>query len=173
MICATPPKPTINDILKTFDTSDKIEVKISNSIYCDHESVFMYMKNHYGTFRCIHADDKNEFMALWNHFVNINGNEIIKINTALNAEYNPIHNYDKTDTTTTIDNTVHQYETGDDSTTHETASVKTDGTTITNTVSGNIGVMTTQSMIESEVSLRASINLCKKVCKMFSDEYFI
>lgn len=165
-------KKTVREILAEF-TTDKntLGVSFDGFEYVSANDIYDYLKFHYGSFRCSCADDKNDFKALWNHFIRIRHNEIKQIYTALVAEYNPIENYNKTDTTVTPTLTTHIYESGDDLNLHETNKTVSDNATITNTVHGNIGVMTNQSMITDEIKLRTSTNICKEVCAMFFGEY--
>ena len=45
--------------------------------------------------------------------------------------------------------------------------------TITSTVSGNIGVTTSQQMLQSEIDLRLRNNFCKMICEEFARGDFI
>lgn len=84
-----------------------------------------------------------------------------RMQKALDAEYNPIHNYDRTEHFTDsriLQNTdttkVSAYDSDDLENRAETNG-KQDGTiTHDATVSGNIGVTTSQQMIQSELDLR-------------------
>ena len=46
-------------------------------------------------------------------------------------------------------------------------------TTTTSTISGNIGVTTSQQMLQSEIDLRLKNNFCKMICDGFAMEDFI
>lgn len=174
MIVSSLTKPTLSEILSDAESNTlNITVNIGtppvSTTVCTHDDILNRLKYTYGTFRCCHCDTWLEFKAYFNHFVSLNSHEIGRMYTALRAEYNPIENYNKSDITIASASATHSYDRADDSALQETGKIVSDSTQLTNTVHGNIGVMTNQSMINDEISMRISLNLTKIVVDMFSD----
>lgn len=126
-----------------------------------------------------------------------------KMTDVLNAEYNPIHNYDRNeewidnnkttndlDSTTTVNshgnttNDVSAYDSATYSPQDYSESEEHGGTTIDSLSTiqsngghkghlyGNIGVTTTQQMIEAELNLR-KMNIYDEIVKMFEKTFMI
>lgn len=146
----------------------------------------------FGNFESIHAADLDSLKDVWEMFVNINSDEIFKMYNALKSKYNPIENYDRTESTTNTstnnvesgaksDNlpTVTSYATTENNDSwNKTDKTESSGATITsgsgsNTITshihGNIGTTKNTDMISDEITLRISSNITNIVCRMFID----
>lgn len=139
----------------------------------------------YGTFNFVHATDIMSFVDVFSTFKLINEYSINKIIDALYMDYNPIENYDRDETTTATANkdgaklTSTTYQTADDSSTfygRDKAETTQDKPVVNETVAkvhGNIGVTTSQQMIVSELSLRATNNAVYNIIDMFANSEII
>lgn len=146
----------------------------------------------FGNFESIHANDLDSLKDVWEKFVNINSDEIVRMYNALKSKYNPVENYDRTESTTNTstntvesgaksDNlpTVTSYATTENSDTwNKTDKTESSGATITNGngsntitshVHGNIGTTKNTDMIADEITLRITNNITNIVCRMFID----
>lgn len=173
--------------------------------------VVNYLMYNYGSFECIHATDKTEFIHIWNAFKSIYSTDFINIHKALTKVYEPLENYDRHEKTE-IDNTVtttnkgsvtnttendsqnpwtvtHKSTTEDSSDFYNVSQDETTGKSTSTTefsndyenkvttendtetrVHGNIGVTTSQQMLESEIKLRMANNFVQLVCDKFADK---
>lgn len=197
-----------------------------------------YMIHKYGDFSFTYYDIKNktdiqQFVEEWQRYVVFNKSNWNDIVYAYSMDYNPIHNYDKTETrnfakqysnttnssgnndteyseqgTLTNTQTFNNYKTENNATSFQGTTNKVSDNTVTGnienvrsndnyktnnntdysahtivtgtediindttTVSGNIGVTTTQQMIESEIELRR-LNMIEHIADNFALENFI
>lgn len=125
---------------------------------------------------------------VYNWFVSRNGFK--NIADALHMEYNPIHNYDRSETRNTIGLWVEDRNSNSkrednvsafNSTTYQPSNQSIDSASDNNQgnrneneavkISGNIGVTTTQQMIESEIALRLNRNLIDIVVKELGENF--
>lgn len=67
--------------------------------------VINYLMYTYGTFECVHATNKEDFIHIWNCYKSIYTTDFINIHKALTKVYEPLENYDRYEQTD-IDNTV-------------------------------------------------------------------
>ena len=114
-----------------------------------------------------------------------------QIYNALNETYKVLDNYNRTETTTNETTNsvmsetpaiVTNYATTENNVDfNPTEKTESNGgktsnsgmSTIASTVSGNIGVTTSQQMLQSEIDLRLRNNFCKMLCDGFAMEDFI
>ena len=111
-----------------------------------------------------------------------------RLNKAFAMDYNPIHNYDKTQTI--IENINNNTENNSESVNQTSAfdmsnfvnndknkmSGNTQGTqnrTYTDRTQGNIGVTTSPQMLEQELNLRPRLNIYTFIAKLFYNEFCI
>ena len=160
------------DVVTHYDNTD---ITLSGSL------IIRAFKQKYSMFNFVHVNNVPTFKTSWLNFINTNHNNISKIIAAIYATYNPIDNYDKnSEITDTLnrDNaklTNTNKQTADDTTTfyNDTQSETTQDKPVVNThtehTRGNIGVMTTQSMIISEISLRTTMNEIYLLIDMYAN----
>lgn len=109
-----------------------------------------------------------------------------QIASALTVEYDPIYNYDRyeeydEERTTAFseqNNDTNSVNTYDSDTFHDrekNANTRsndgTEGYKTNNHIYGNIGVTTSQQMLESEINLRTKYNIYEIIAKMFAKEF--
>lgn len=108
-----------------------------------------------------------------------------RIASALTTEYNPLHNYDRAETYTDTENVDGTYNTDTEnkvsaynsSTYQPDSKTEIDGTSGTDrtlthvsTVKGNIGVTTSQQMLQAELDLRTAENMYTIAAQMLATE---
>lgn len=152
-------------------------------------SDIMYTMLHdYGNFTCYSAETAVDFAYDWQRFVRIHTHDFERMYTALYAEYNPIENYNKISTiiddgetgapsSAPITSTIEQVADDTVSTANPyipqnrtTSYGKTENdNTRTENTHGNIGVMTNQSMISDEWSMRLRMNMVETICRAYAN----
>lgn len=216
----------IYDILKVYIENESTDFAIThndNTLYTSAQVLIELVENYAEYFMSVpemFAENAGgHFKTVWQNFLSLRIDNFAAAFAALNAEYNPISNYDMTETaadgekrdtetrtstptgTTTVetDSKINGFDSvtpADAGTVTATTSyqnaVLTDTTTPTNTKtmsfegtehsgynktnehflkrSGNIGVTTSQQMIESELQLRQH-ELLSDLLKKFADRY--
>ena len=133
------------------------------------------LKTLYFNFR-INASNDDDVASLIDFIVYTYNNEIYRMFDVLVAEYNPIENYNKSATITdsgTANST--NYNVPVDSTVEKETSKTsvTNGNQHTESVSGNIGTMSTQTMIAQEIDIRTKYNIKMYVVQKFKEFYLI
>lgn len=122
----------------------------------------------------INADNDDDIIAMID-FISYNyRNEITRMYDVLNVEYNPIENYNKTSTITDAGNadSTNYNVPVDTITEKETSKTSvTNGNTHTEHVTGNIGTMSTQNMINQEIEIRTLNNIKMFVVARFKEFY--
>ena len=111
-----------------------------------------------------------------------------RLNKAFTIEYNPLHNYDKTQTVIeTIDNStedntenINQTSSFDNTDFVNNEKNNTKGNTnekttrtYTDNTRGNIGVTTSTQMLEQELNLRPRLNIYTFIARLFYNEFCI
>lgn len=182
----------LGDILKTFTTSQFTELNYTvDSTLIEGEKFIDALNYKYSMFDCVHATGVRSFIDCWLSYITQYKADLDRIYMSLKAEYNPIHNYDKDELITSTQNkpidghsgtlTTTVYQVADDTVGTSTpyipqAKTETNGTMtneVHNVTKGNIGVMTTQSMIEAEKSLRLYNNFVDIVITRFAERELI
>lgn len=107
----------------------------------------------------------NNFFTKWND----DFNALIR---ALRTDYKPLENYNRVETTTDSGSNIADVS-AFDSDEYQKDSKTTNLNTRTSTVAGNIGVTTSQQMLESEVALRTKWNAYEIVADKFFDELML
>lgn len=155
-------------------------------------TVYYALYSTYSMFSLVHIKSASGIIPAWNDFITQYTPEFTRIYKALKADYNPLHNYDKDETITSTQNkpdanghigtlTTTVYQTADDTVSTSSpyipqAKTDTTGTMINevhNVTKGNIGVMTTQSMITDEVALRLSHNIIDVIIRKFAEKELV
>ena len=129
--------------------------------------------------------DPEIFPTLIKNWTNVNLPNWEKAMAAIMATYNPIHNYDKTDNWEEFgdgkgDGTSERDVAGF----NQNATLVKEGKNTTNdsyynhakhigSIKGNIGVKTTQSMIEEEMELRMKYNIYQMISDSFKSNFCI
>lgn len=182
-------KPEVLDPLKT--AIDTIHHVVAATPTCSWgESTVNYILSQYAELEVLFADADVMYnnIAAW---VCMRKESWLKLATALYSDYNPIDNYNRTENWTEHETSNADgnnsgddvnYETAYDSLTEkETDKGHTQTTahsesernhTRTGTTSGNIGVTTTQQMIQQEIELR-KFDFCKYVAEEFKSEFLL
>ena len=149
----------------------------------------MYTMLHdYGNFTCYSAETAVDFAFDWQRFVRIHTHDFERMYTALYAEYNPIENYNKISTieddgetgapsAEPITSIIEQV--ADDTVSTQNPYIPQNRTTSygktknnntrTENTHGNIGVMTNQSMISDEWSMRLRMNMVETICRAYAN----
>lgn len=133
------------------------------------------LKTLYFNFRISAAND-SDVASLIDFIVYTYSNEIYRMFDVLVAEYNPIENYNKS---ATITDTGNADSTNFNVPVDSTAEKETSKTSVTNgnthieTVTGNIGTMSTQNMIVQEMDIRTKYNIKMFVVQKFKEFYLI
>lgn len=103
-----------------------------------------------------------------------------RLNKAFTMEYNPLHNYDKTQSIIeTIDNNTEDINLtssfdNTDFVNNEKNNTKGKTTrTFTDNTRGNIGVTTSTQMLEQELNLRPRLNIYTFIAKLFYNDFCI
>jgi len=156
-----------------------------------YNNILDYFKYNYSQYKSVHSKNATEFAGHFTYYLLYKSAENERIYNALSEVYNVLDNYNRTENTTNETTnsvlsetpaTVTNYATTENSDvfnpTEKTESnggkTSNSGTsTIASTVSGNIGVTTSQQMLQSEIDLRLRNNFCKMICEEFARGDFI
>lgn len=179
----------INNLTDTQKQS--FNVVINGVTVIPYNNILDYFKYNYSQYSSVHSKNSTEFSEHFTFHLLYKAAENERIYNALSEVYNVLDNYNRTETTTNETTnsvlsetpaTVTNYATTENSDvfnpTEKTESnggkTSNSGTsTITSTVSGNIGVTTSQQMLQSEIDLRLRNNFCKMICDEFARGDFI
>lgn len=166
-------------------------VVINGVTVIPYNNILDYFKYNYSQYKSVHSKNSTEFTEHFTYYLLYKSAENERIYNALNETYNVLDNYKRTETTTNETTnsvmsetpaTVTNYATTENNTefnpTEKTESnggkTSNNGTsTTTSTISGNIGVTTSQQMLQSEIYLRLRNNFCKMICEEFARGDFI
>ena len=179
----------INNLTDTQKQS--FNVVINGVTVIPYNNILDYFKYNYSQYKSVHSKNSTEFTDHFTYYLLYKSAENERIYNALNETYKVLDNYNRTETTTNETTnsvmsetpaTVTNYATTENNTefnpTEKTESnggktLNSGTSTITATVSGNIGVTTSQQMLQSEIDLRLRNNFCKMLCDGFAMEDFI
>lgn len=166
-------------------------VVINGVTVIPYNNILDYFKYNYRQYRSVHSKNSAEFTNHFTYYLLYKSAENERIYNALSEVYKVLDNYNRTETTTnettgsvlsetpaTVINYATTENNADFNPTEKTESnggkTTNNGTTTTvSTISGNIGVTTSQQMIQSEIDLRLRNNFCKMLCDGFAMEDFI
>lgn len=166
-------------------------VVINGVTVIPYNNILDYFKYNYSHYKSVHSKNATKFAEHFTYYLLYKSAENERIYNALNEIYNVLDNYNRTETTTNettgsvlsetpaiVTNFATTENSSDFSPTEKTESnggktTNSGTTTITSTVSGNIGVTTSQQMLQSEIILRLRNNFCKMLCDGFALEDFI
>lgn len=107
----------------------------------------------------------NNFFTKWSY----DFNAVVR---ALHTEYAPLENYNRIENTTDSGSNIADVS-AFDSDDYQKDSKTTNSNTRTSTIRGNIGVTTSQQMLESEIALRTKWNAYEIVANKFFDELML
>lgn len=107
----------------------------------------------------------NNFFTKWNY----DFNAVVR---ALTTDYAPLENYNRTENTTNSGSNITDVS-AFDSDNYQKDSKNTSDNTVTSTIRGNIGVTTSQQMLESEIKLRTTWNAYQIIANKFYDELML
>lgn len=156
-----------------------------------YNNILAYFKYNYSQYKSVHSKNSTEFTDHFTYYLLYKSAENERIYNALNDVYKVLDNYNRTETTTNettnsvmsetpaiVTNYATTENNADFNPTEKTESnggkTSNNGTsTTTSTISGNIGVTTSQQMLQSEIDLRLRNNFCKMLCDGFAMEDFI
>lgn len=190
--------------IKDFLSNNDLTVSLPNgTTLIDNKTVRTYYLVKYNSF--VFPFDSELLKDLWTVFWQENATNLKRTIDAFNMDYNPINNYDRTETITkksndkTENNLTDSEQYGNKNTkenvsafdssalqpssetveseftnkkTHGGTISNTGTETITNKTSGNIGVTTSQQMIESELEMRKK-QVVFSFLDMFAKQYFL
>lgn len=169
----------------------KFNVVINGVTVIPYNNILDYFKYNYSQYRSVHSKNSTEFTDHFTYYLLYKSAENERIYNALNETYKVLDNYNRTETTTneTIGSVLSEVPTivtnfattennAEFNPTEKTESnggkTSNNGTSTTNsTISGNIGVTTSQQMLQSEIDLRLRNNFCKMICDEFARGDFI
>ena len=179
----------INNLTDT--QKQNFNIVINGVTVIPYSNILDYFKYNYSQYKSVHSKNATEFTEHFTYYLLYKASENERIYNALNEVYKVLDNYNRTETTTNETTNIVLSETpaivtnfattennSDFSPTEKTESnggktSNTGNTTITSTISGNIGVTTSQQMLQSEIDLRLRNNFCKMLCDGFAMEDFI
>lgn len=174
------------------EISGLLTITLNNSVLLESEYIENFLLRKYGDYY-FQGNDFTDFLYDWNCFVFLQAQNLKRIIDSYYSEYNPISNYDSNITETTIYG-AKNYVNGEKqitdtskvapfesetflnnaqntSTENEYTNVEEEHTdTRTYKQTGNIGVTTSQQMIESELELRLK-NVYYEFLMLFVNEY--
>lgn len=107
----------------------------------------------------------NNFFTKWSY----DFNAVVRV---LHTEYAPLENYNRIENTTDSGSNIADVS-AFDSDDYQKDSKTTNSNTRTSTIRGNIGVTTSQQMLESEIALRTKWNAYEIVANKFFDELML
>lgn len=177
---------TINQFFDSLTESqlENFNIKKNDAVIVSANTIKLTLKQLYGSFEIIHSDSTEETIGYWNNFKTVYRQAFIRIYDTLNAEYNPIENYNKISEITTegIVSSTGTSEITNGETTEDNANFhntsKSNGstgnnanstTTVIENTHGNIGVMTNMQMAREEYMGRIEMNLAKVICDMYAE----
>ena len=179
----------INNLTDTQKQS--FNVVINGVTVIPYNNILDYFKYNYSQYKSVHSKNSTEFTDHFTYYLLYKSAENERIYNALNETYKVLDNYNRTETTTNettgsvlsetpaiVTNYATTENNADFNPTEKTESnggkTSNNGkSTIASTVSGNIGVTTSQQMLQSEIDLRLRNNFCKMLCDGFAMEDFI
>ena len=179
----------INNLTDTQKQSFNVVINGVNVI--PYSNILDYFKYNYSQYKSVHSKNSTEFADHFTYYLLYKSAENERIYNALSEVYNVLDNYNRTENTTNETTnsvlsetpvTVTNYATTENSDAfNPTEKTESNGgktsnsgmSTIISTVSGNIGVTTSQQMLQSEIDLRLRNNFCKMLCDGFAMEDFI
>ena len=179
----------INNLTDTQKQS--FNVVINGVTVIPYNNILDYFKYNYSQYKSVHSKRPLEFADHFTYYLLYKSAENERIYNALNETYKVLDNYNRTETTTNettgsvlsetpaiVTNFATTENNAEFNPTEKTESnggkTSNSGTsTIASTVSGNIGVTTSQQMLQSEIDLRLRNNFCKMLCDGFAMEDFI
>ena len=166
-------------------------VVINGVTVIPYNNILDYFKYNYSQYKSVHSKNSTEFTDHFTYYLLYKSAENERIYNALNDTYKVLDNYNRTETTTNettnsvmseTPTIVTNYATTENNAEfNPTEKIESTGgktsnsgtSTITSTVSGNIGVTTSQQMLQSEIDLRLRNNFCKMICEEFARGDFI
>ena len=166
-------------------------VVINGVTVLPYNNILDYFKYNYSQYRSVHSKNSTEFSEHFTYYLLYKSAENERIYNAVNERYKVLDNYNRTETTknettgsvlSETPATVTNFATTENNAAfNPTEKTETNGgktsntgtTTTTSTISGNIGVTTSQQMLQSEIDLRLKNNFCKMICDGFAMEDFI
>lgn len=166
-------------------------VVINSVTVIPYNNILDYFKYNYSQYKSVHSKNSTEFTEHFTYYLLYKSAENERIYNALSEVYNVLDNYNRTENTTNETTnsvlsetpaTVTNYATTENSDVfNPTEKTESNGgktsnsgrSTITSNVSGNIGVTTSQQMLQSEIDLRLRNNFCKMICEEFARGDFI
>ena len=166
-------------------------VVINGVTVIPYNNILDYFKYNYSQYKSVHSKNSTEFADHFTYYLLYKSAENERIYNALNETYKVLDNYNRAETTTNettnsvmaespaiVTNFATTENSSDFAPTEKTESnggktSNTGNTTITSTISGNIGVTTSQQMLQSEIDLRLRNNFCKMLCDGFALGDFI
>lgn len=177
---------------RSISTTDTFKITLfpgtENAVEISGDDISDTLDHDLGNYTVIKCENHTDFIFEWTRFVRIHQHDFERIYTALYAEYNPIENYNKNSTITDdgetgapsnspIISTIEQV--ADDTVSTETPYIPQNRTTSygktennntrTELTHGNIGVMTNQSMITDEITMRLHYNMVNIICRAYAD----
>lgn len=142
----------------------------------------------FGHFRAYSVESYVDWVFNWERFARIHTHDFERMYTALYADYNPIENYNKQSVivddgetgatenapivatvSQVADDTVNAANPFIPQSKSITHGKTENNNTRTENTHGNIGVMTNQSMISDELSLRSTKNMITTIVRMFAE----
>lgn len=166
-------------------------VVINGVTVIPYNNILDYFKYNYSQYKSVHSKNSTEFTEHFTYYLLYKSAENERIYNALNETYKVLDNYNRAETTTNettnsvmsespaiVTNFATTENSSDFVPTEKTESnggkTSNSGTsTINSTVSGNIGVTTSQQMLQSEIELRLRNNFCEMICDGFAMGDFI
>jgi len=166
----------VYDIIKLNEFSDTDVFNDGNDVIFKYKDIAELCLQFYRTFSMPFIENTLQFKACLDNVCSLSGDAIKRMYQTLKAEYNPLENYNKTSTITdsgNADNT-HSNVPSDSIIEKETSKdVINNSNTRTETTRGNIGVTTSQQMLESEMELRMRYNINLYVTQIVKTWYMI
>lgn len=127
------------------------------------QALVQHLLDEHGEYDCVKSDIV-AFKRMTENFFRIHFVDFERMLTALTTEYEPLHNYDRK-SIITDESKLSAFDSDD----YE----KNSFLEHTDYTSGNIGVTTSQQLLNSEVDLRTKSNIYKIIGKMFLDECLV
>lgn len=163
----------INDVIQDMGKYTAVYMSDDGKTMYTARDIAQLIKLLYFNFK-INADNDDDINAMI-EFISYNyRTEITRMYDVLNATYNPIENYNKTATITdsgNADSTNYNVPVDTISEKETSKTSVTNGNTHTEHVSGNIGTMSTQNMIQQELEIRTLNNIKMFVVARFKEFY--
>lgn len=164
------------DIINLNEISDTDVFKDGDDVVFKYKDIATLCLQFYRSFSMPFIEDTTQFKACLDNICSLSGDAIKRMYQTLKEEYKPLENYNKTSTITdtgNADNT-HSNVPSDSIVEKETSKdVINNSNTRTETTTGNIGVTTSQQMLESEIELRMRYNINLYVTQLVKTWYMI